>query len=117
KVNFSILIDKGLNGGKISPEYAAFLFDLNNGKRQFFSKQFSIYKFFFSNGSEVPIYDQVKNRTAVTDCCYVTDGFFPEKRHDTTEKLILDLNENRRKIGLGSIDDVIKKSVFSLKSN
>src|SRR5690606_33630928 len=105
-----------LNEGKISPEYAVFLLDLNNGKSQFFSKQFSINSFIFSNGSEVPIYDQVKNRTAVTDCCYVTDGFFPEKRHDTTKKRVLELNENRRKIGLGSIDDVLKKNVFSLNN-
>lgn len=117
KVNFSQILINALNEGKITPENAAFLLDLNNGKSQFFSKHFAINQFYVGNGSPLSIYHQVKENTAIADCCYVTYGFFPQKRDDFINELLTTLNNNRRKIGLSSIDDQLKKSIFSLNNN
>lgn len=116
KVNFSAEINGALNEGKITPENAAFLFDLLNGNNDYTSKHFVINQFITSNGSDVPIYDQIKNNTANVDCCYVTYAFFPEKRNDSMKKMIINFDEKRKKIGLSSVDDDLKRKIFSLNN-
>ena len=116
KVNFSPEINLALNEGKITPENAAFLFDLINGQNEYSSKHFSIIQFITNNGSAVPIYDQIINKTADVDCCYVTYAFYPEKRNDSMKKMIINVDEKRKKIGLSLVDDDLKKKIFSLNN-
>ncbi len=115
QVDFYEEIIKALNQGKISPELSAFLFDLNTGINQFNSIMF-IHQFVRSNGSSTPIYEQVKNKTAIFDCCYAYKMMFPKTRNETDKKRIQILDENRKKIGLYSIDDDIRKKFFYLKN-
>ncbi len=115
-INFSKQLNEALNQGKISPESASFLLDLNNGRNQFFSKHFAINGFVYSNGSNLSIWDQTEQGISIRDCCYVTYGFYPEKRTEELHSLVKQLNENRKKIGLCTIDESIKKSEFSLKN-
>jgi len=53
-------------------------------------------------------------KTANVDCFYVTYAFFPEKRNEPVNKMILAINNQRTKIGLSLIDDDLKKKIFSL---
>ncbi|SHM45739.1 hypothetical protein [Chryseobacterium polytrichastri] len=116
KVNFSEELNKALNKGKIIPENAAFLLDLNNGTDNFSSKHFDILEFQINNGSSDPLRDQVLKKTATKDCCYVHTWFFPENRNEDALKMVKKINENRQKIGLCDLDSELKKKVFYLKN-
>ncbi|WP_353150398.1 hypothetical protein [Chryseobacterium sp.] len=116
KVNFSQEIGKALNNGKITPENAAFLLDLNNGRNDYSSKHFSITQFVTSNGSNIPLYEQSMQKIAHVDCCYVTYVFFPEKRTESIHKMIKEITERRTKIGLSNVDDDLQKKIFMLNN-
>lgn len=73
QVNFSNEMIKALNDGKIRPDIAGSLLDLNNGRTDY--SYFSIYQF-------------IKNDKS-TDCCYVSSAFLPEKRTEKISKLII----------------------------
>ena len=115
-VNFSDEISKALNIGKITPENAAFLLDLLSGKNTYTSLHFDINAFVLDNGSGMPIYEQIKNNTYIKDCCYATYMFFPDKRPEKMLPIIDELNKNRKSIGLCSVDDDLKKKIFTLKN-
>ncbi|MFC0428779.1 hypothetical protein [Chryseobacterium scophthalmum] len=115
KVNFSEELDKALNKGKISPENAAFLFELTNNSNNFSSVHFDILEFFTNSGS-TPMREQIINKTAVGDCCYVHVWFFPERRNEKAIQMVQKINENRKKIGLSDLDTELKKKVFYLKN-
>jgi len=100
QVNFSNEMIKALNDGKIRPDIAGSLLDLNNGRTDY--SYFSIYQF-------------IKNDKS-TDCCYVSSAFLPEKRTEKISKLINDINYKRKKIGLSSTEDELKKNIFFLNN-
>lgn len=100
KVNFSKEIEKALNEGKIRPDIAGFLFDLNNGSRDY--SYFTIYKFIINNEK--------------TDCCFVSGAFLPKKRTEEVNITINDINRKRKLIGLSSTEDEMRKSIFLLNN-
>lgn len=117
QVNFTKEIDIALNKGKITPNNAAFLVDLLNKDRLFTSRHFDINEFTLTDDkSNLSQKEQVAAKTVVKDCCYVTYGFFPEKRTNEINDLMKKLNENRKNVGLCSIDDMIKKNVYQLNN-
>lgn len=117
QVNFSDDVVQALDKGKISPEDASFLLELLTGTQDYSMDLFSIHKFLSSNGGSQPIYDQIKNKMAKEDCCYISKFYLPEKRDAYTKKLINEVNKKRTKIGLCTIDDDLKKKIFSLKND
>ncbi|WP_027385142.1 hypothetical protein [Chryseobacterium gregarium] len=117
KVNFSEELNKALNVGKISPQSAAFLYDLNNGSASFSSMHFNILEFLTPNGSKELFYDQVQNKTAKSECCYVHEWFFPEKRSDVAIDTVTKLNKSRKQIGLSDLDSELVKLKFILNNN
>lgn len=100
KVNFSNEIIEALNRGKIRPDIAGSLLDLNNGTNNY--SYFSIYQF-------------AKNNDEI-DCCYVSNSFLPEKRSEKANQRISTINKNRKKIGLSSIEEEINKNIFLLNN-
>ncbi|MFP3596369.1 hypothetical protein [Chryseobacterium sp. SIMBA_029] len=100
KVNFSKEIEKALNQGKIRPDIAGFLFDLNNGTYDY--SYFKIYQFITNDGK--------------IDCCYVNNTFLPDNRTDKVKSLIDNVNNKRKLIGLSSTEDEIKKNIFLLNN-
>ncbi|UZT96344.1 hypothetical protein ODZ84_14045 [Chryseobacterium fluminis] len=116
KVNFSESLDKALNNGKISPQNAAFLYDLNNGTNSFSSLHFNIMGFATSNGTDKPLKDQVVSNTAHTECCFVHVWFFPEKRNEKAIRMVAKINESRKRIGLPDLDSQLVKDEFYLKN-
>lgn len=116
KVNFSEELNKAINKGKISPQNAAFLLDLNNGKKDFSSRHFDILEFLTNNGSSEPFREQLLEKTSAKDCCYVHTWFFPKNRNEDALKMVKKINENRQKIGLCDLDSELKKKVFYLKN-
>ncbi|KFF14447.1 hypothetical protein IW15_03165 [Chryseobacterium soli] len=100
RVNFSKEIVKALNDGKIRPDIAGFLLDLNNGTKDY--SFFTIYQFIKNNGE--------------SDCCYISSFFTPEKRTDKIKKMVDYVNEKRKKIGLPSSEDELNKNIFLLKN-
>lgn len=116
KVNFSEELNKALNVGKISPQSAAFLYDLNNGSANFSSMHFDILEFITPNGSKEPFQDQVANKTANSECCFVHEWFFPEKRSDVAIDTVTKLNKSRKQIGLSDLDSELVKLKFILNN-
>lgn len=116
QVNFSEELNKALNNGKILPENAAFLYELSNNSNNFSSMHFNILEFYTSNGSNITVREQVLNKTANRDCCYVHVWFFPEKRNEKAIEMVKKINDSRKKIGLSDLDSELKKKVFYLKN-
>lgn len=117
QVNFSKEMEKALNEGKLTPEWFQHLSQLNDGTDARYKMHFSIHEFITSNGTNEPIYDQMKNGNAKKDCCYVHQWFFAEKRNEEGIKIVEGIDEKRKKIGLSNLDDDLKKKIFFLDNN
>lgn len=100
RVNFSKEIDKALNDGKIRPDFAGFLLDLNNNTYDY--SYFKISKFITNDGK--------------IDCCYVQSSFLPEKRTEKADLIIKEINRKRKLIGLSTTEEEIHKSIFYLNN-
>lgn len=116
QINFSEELNKALNQGKISPENAAFLYDLSNGTTKFSSPHFEIMDFLTNNGSLEPFNEQILNKTNKTDCCYVHVWFFPKNRNDDGKELVTKINNNRKNIGMSDLDSELDKKIFLIKN-
>ena len=116
KINFTKEISKALNAGKISPENAAFLYDLSNGTTNFSSPHFEIMEFLTSNGSIEPLNEQILKKNNRTDCCYVHTWFFPNNRNNDGQELVNNININRKKIGMSDLDSELEKKIFLIKN-
>ncbi|CAI8772197.1 hypothetical protein [Chryseobacterium sp. IT-36CA2] len=100
KVNFSKEILRALNEGKIRPDIAGQLFDLNNG-----TKDYSFFKIY-----------QFKVNNEKTDCCYISEAILPEKRASEVNTKIKEINRKRELIGLTSTEEEVKKNIFFLSN-
>ncbi|GAA4158002.1 hypothetical protein GCM10022217_18680 [Chryseobacterium ginsenosidimutans] len=100
QVNFSNEIIKALNKGKIRPDIAGFLLDLNNNTYNY--SFFKIYQFIANDG---------KN-----DCCYITEAILPEKRAAEIDIKIKEINRKRKLIGLSTTEEEVHKSIFFLNN-
>lgn len=100
RVNFSNELIKALNAGKIRPDIAGQLLDLNNNTRNY--SYFKIY--------------QLGNNDGTMDCCYISKNLIPENRNDKVNSDIENINEMRKQIGLSTTEEEVRKSVFLLKN-
>lgn len=117
KINFSEELLKALNKGKITPNNGAFLIDLNNGLTpKYTSHIFSLHQFVKINDNFNENNQQLNQNMKNVDCCYITSQILPEKRNDFVKSEIQKLDENRERIGLGTIEKDIKKNLFYLKN-
>ncbi|HEX7870502.1 MAG TPA: hypothetical protein VF455_10370, partial [Chryseobacterium sp.] len=107
-------IIKALNKGKITPENAAFLLDLNNGRDSYTSKHFDIMQFFKNDGNPERPHDDIEKMLEKADCCYVHEWFYPEKRGEKGDVLVKNLNEKRNSIGMSTLDQNLRKKLFLL---
>lgn len=98
QVNFSKEIVKALNEGKIRPDIAGFLLDLNNNTNNY--SYFKISQFIANNGK--------------TDCCYIGKDFLPENRTEMSLNKIKEVNDKRKRLGLSSSEEEVRKSIFYL---
>ena len=96
KVNFSMEINQALNEGKIRPDIAGFLLDLNNFTNDY--SYFKIYQFIADDGK--------------FDCCYLSKDFLPEYRMEKSLKKIREVNAKRKLLGLSTTEEEIHKSLF-----
>lgn len=117
KVNFSQKLIEALNDGKILPEHAAFLIDLNNGSSDFWLRHFTVYGFLTDNGTGESIRDQIFNETSKKDCCYIHNYYKSEILDAEFEKTINKVNNNRKKVGLSTLEETVKFSVYSLNNS
>lgn len=113
QVNFTKILNDALNAGKIIPEHAAFLIDLNNGGMPSYTfNAFLVHEFELIDSSQ-----GFKRNGSNIDCCYVSENFyFPEKRNENIIKIKERTNENRKKIGLEPIENIAKKTFFRLNN-
>ncbi|MDO5655562.1 MAG: hypothetical protein Q4G27_05420 [Flavobacteriaceae bacterium] len=102
QVDFSNEINNALNQGKLSPEFAGHLSDLVKGTENFNPIHFDIKEFAFEEED--------------FECCYVHEWFVPEKRGEKGNQFVEQINENRSKIGMSSIDDLLKKRLYNLRN-
>lgn len=100
KVNFSNEIITTLNKGKIRPDIAGHLLDLNNGTNDY--SYFKIYQFISNDGK--------------FDCCYVGKDFLPENRTERSLKKIPEVNAKRKQLGLSTTEEEIRKNIFRLNN-
>ncbi|QQV02659.1 MULTISPECIES: hypothetical protein [Chryseobacterium] len=100
RVNFSNELIKALNAGKIRPDIAGKLLDLNNNTRDY--SYFRIYQ--FGNGD------------GTMDCCYISKNLMPENRDDKVKHNVENVNEKRKKIGLSTTEEEVRKSIFLLNN-
>ncbi|SDQ09870.1 hypothetical protein SAMN05421664_0469 [Chryseobacterium soldanellicola] len=100
KVNFSDEIVKALNKGKIRPDIAGQLFDLNNATNNY--SFFKIYQFSINNGK--------------IDCCYISEAILPEKRAAKVSIKINEINRKRKLIGLSTTEEEVRKNIFFLNN-
>lgn len=100
KVNFSKEIIKALNDGKIRPDIAGQLFDLNNGTKDY--SFFKIYQFTVNNEK--------------TDCCYISEAILPERRAAEVNVKIKEINRKRELIGLPTTEEEASKNIFFLNN-
>ena len=114
RVNFSNEIIKALNKGKITPDDAAFLMDLNNGTNNYSAKHFEINQFIFADAPADKTFEQVEKSLQNADCCYVHEWFFPEKRDEKAKKMVTEINGKRKKIGMATLDENLRKKVYRL---
>lgn len=113
-VNFSDEILKALNKGKITPENAAFLLDLNNGTSSYVTKHFDIMQFLKNEGDHKRPHDNLTKMLEKADCCYVHEWFFPEKRGEKGNALVKDIDKRRKSIRMSTLDQSLRKKVFLL---
>ena len=108
RINFSDQISKALNEGKIRPDIAAQLLELNNGNLDFTSFHFKIFSFS----------DTIKNSNneeeEKVDCCYISKYTIKENRNPKFDMSIAEINSRRKKIGLCSLEDETKKIIYNL---
>jgi hypothetical protein len=108
RINFSNQISKALNEGKIRPDIAAQLIELNNGNLDFTSFHFKIFSFS----------DTIKNSNneeeEKVDCCYISKYTLKENRDPEFDRRIAEINSRRKKIGLCSLEDETKKIIYNL---
>jgi hypothetical protein len=100
KVNFSNEILKALNEGKIRPDIAVQLFDLNNG-----TDNYSFFKIY-----------QFNTNDKKADCCYISEAILPEKRAPQVSIKINEINRKRKLIGLPSTEEEVRKNIFFLNN-
>lgn len=100
KVNFSAEIAKALNEGKIRPDIAGQLFDLNNGTKDY--SFFKIYQFTVNNEK--------------IDCCYISEAILSEKRAVEVSMKIKEINRKRKLIGLPTTEEEAHKNIFFLNN-
>ncbi|MFZ4927968.1 hypothetical protein [Chryseobacterium sp. Mn2064] len=98
KVNFSEEIMKALNEGKIRPDIAGHLFDLNNGTQNY--SFFRIHQFILSKEK--------------LDCCYISEAILPEKRTAEVGVKINEISRKRKLIGLSTTEEEVHKNIFFL---
>jgi hypothetical protein len=115
RINFSKEIIKGLNKGKIAPDYAAFLLDVNTGTNSYSSSYFEINQF-ITEKTEDKSFDQIEKSLQHADCCYIHEWFLPEKRDKKAKKMVAEINGRRTKIGMSILDDHLKKKIYSLSN-
>jgi hypothetical protein len=96
RVNFSQEITKALNEGKIRPDIAGFLIDLNNNSYNY--SYFKIYQFISNDGK--------------FDCCYLSKDFLSENRTEKSINKIQEINAKRKLLGLSTTEEEIHKSLF-----
>lgn len=100
RVNFSNELIKALNAGKIRPDIAGQLLDLNNNTRNY--SYFRIYQFGNSDGT--------------MDCCYISKNLLPVNRNNKASSDIENINKKRKEIGLSPSEEEVRKSAFLLKN-
>ncbi|WP_062703252.1 hypothetical protein [Chryseobacterium indologenes] len=115
QVNFSNELIKALNQGKITPDNTAFLLDLSNSTNNYSSRHFDIIEFIKNEGDPDRPHDKVTENLKKADCCYVHQWFYPKNRGEQGNILVNPINENRKKLGMSSLDDNLKKKVFTLR--
>ncbi|OBW42607.1 hypothetical protein AB670_01017 [Chryseobacterium sp. MOF25P] len=115
-VNFSEDIVKALNLGKITPDNAGFLLDLNNNTNNYSSKHFDIMAFVNNPGDPKRPHDNIEKSLENEDCCYVHVWFLPEKREEKGGKLVMEIDKRRKNLGMCSLDDNLKKKIFNLNN-
>ncbi|MGH1516421.1 hypothetical protein [Chryseobacterium sp. JK1] len=98
KVNFSKEILIALNEGKIRPDIAGHLFDLNNG-----TQNYSFFK----------VYQLILSKEKL-DCCYISEAILPEKRTAEVGVKINEINRKRKLIGLSTTEEEVHKNIFFL---
>lgn len=113
-VNFSDEIIKALNKGKITPENAAFLLDLNNGTTNYSNGNFDIMQFLKNEGDPERPHDYMEKMLEKADCCYVHQWFYPEKRGEKGNNLVKDIDKRRKGIGMSTLDQSLRKKAFLL---
>ncbi len=100
KVNFSNELVKALNEGKVNPDVAGQLFDLNNGTKDY--SFFKIYQFILKDKK--------------VDCCYISEAILPEKRAAKVNTKIIEIDRKRKLIGLTSTEEEAQKNIFFLNN-
>lgn len=98
KVNFSNEINKALNLGKIRPDIAGQLLDLNNNTNNY--SYFKIFQFIANDGK--------------ADCCYTGRDFLAENRTERSVRKISEVNTSRKLIGLSTTEEEVRKNIFFL---
>lgn len=112
RVNFFPYLQKALNEGKIIPEYATFLMDLNNGTNFFITDAHDLR----SKTNHVVLGEKVEH----LECCYINKFYYPENRSpEQNEKIIQNfarINARRTKIGLSILDEMVQKGIHRAKN-
>ncbi len=116
RVNFTQEIIKALNKGKILPEHAGFLMDLNNNTSNYNSSIFEIHQLIELTRNKDNTFTAMDKGEYITDCCYLHPWYYPEKRNERGVEMVKKLDGHRKKIGLSSIDDELKKRTFALNN-
>lgn len=115
-INFSIILEEALNQGKIIPEHAADLIDLNNGTSKYTIPHFFVISIWTDNGRGESIRDQVINKTYIEDCCYVHPYYYETNRPAVFQKSVDKVNADRKLLGLHPLDFATRRTHFSLKN-
>ena len=110
-VNFSNLLVKALNDGKITPANAAYLIDLNNGTTNYELRLFSVQGIVKNNGTMT---DSIRALNKVD--YYISKAIYPENQNQRIRKIIIEKNQNRKKIGLSNLENMLEKSLFRRKN-
>ncbi len=116
RVNFTNEILKAVNEGKINPENAGILIDLNNNSTRYKSELFTVHELITLTANKDNPFEALKNKQYESDCCYLHPSFRKENRDQRAVATVKELDSNREKIGLSSIDDELKKIIFSLNN-
>ena len=116
QINFSNILEDALNNGKILPEHAADLIDLNNGTTNYTLPHFFIKSMWIDNGTGESIRDQVINKTYIEDCCYVHPYYYETNRPAVFQKSVDKVNADRNLLGLHPLDFATRRTQFSLKN-